>query len=120
MDTQKAKRLETAGWKIGDASDFLGLSPEEAELIAFKLALATRVRELRVSQGITQLQLAKAVGSSQSRIAKLEAADSSVSTDFMLKSYFKLGAKSRDIHSMVAKWKSRRKQTHGKPVERSR
>lgn len=120
MYTQKAKRLEAAGWKVGDVSDFLGLSPEEAELIEFKLALATRVRELRVSQNLTQLQLAKSIGSSQSRIAKLEAADSSVSTDFMLNSFFKLGAKSGDIRSVVAPRKTRRKKLPDKPLERTR
>jgi hypothetical protein len=56
METQKAKRLQAAGWKVGDATEFLGLSPEEAALIEFKLALATRVRELRVSRGLTQVQ----------------------------------------------------------------
>lgn len=102
MDKQKTKRLEAAGWKVGDATDFLGLSPEETELITFKLALANRVRELRLGRSWTQLQLAKAIGSSQSRIAKLEAAESSVSTDFMLKALFALGARSGDIHSVVA------------------
>ncbi len=102
MDTQKAKRLTAAGWKVGDASEFLGLTPVEIELIEFKLALAVRVRELRLRKGWTQLQLAKAIGSSQSRIAKLEAADSSVSTDLMLLSYFMLGANSRDIPGVMA------------------
>lgn len=108
MDTQKAKRLEAAGWKVGDASEFLGLSPEETALIEFKLALATRVRELRISKGLTQVQLAKAIGSSQSRIAKLEAADSTVSTDFMLKSFFKLGARIGDIKSVLSPKKANR------------
>lgn len=108
MDTQKAKRLEAAGWKVGDASEFLGLSPEEAALIEFKLALATRVKELRISRGLTQVQLAKAIGSSQSRIAKLEAADPTVSTDFMLKSFFQLGARIGDIKSVLTPKKANR------------
>ncbi|MFZ1730020.1 MAG: helix-turn-helix domain-containing protein [Bacteroidota bacterium] len=119
-DPQKAKRLEAAGWKVGDASDFLVLSPEEAELVAFKLALANRVRELRIGKSWTQLQLAKAIGSSQSRIAKLEAADPSVSTDFMLKAFFMLGSRSGDIKTVIAPAKARRKKLYRKSLERAR
>jgi DNA-binding XRE family transcriptional regulator len=111
MDAKKAKQLKEAGWQVGNASDFLDLSPEEAELVEFKLALAARVKELRLSQGLTQVQLAKAIGSSQSRIAKLEAADSSVSTDFMLRSFFKLGARNRDIRKLISPRRQRPKET---------
>lgn len=111
MNPKKAKRLEEAGWKVGDASDFLELSPEERELIEFKLALASRVKELRLGQGLTQVQFAKAIGSSQSRIAKLEAADASVSTDFMLRSFYKLGAKNRDIRKVFSRRKRRPEET---------
>jgi len=38
MDAKRKKKLEAAGWKVGDATDFLGLSSEEAEFIEFKLA----------------------------------------------------------------------------------
>jgi len=97
MNKQKIKRLEAAGWKVGDAADFLELSDEEVEFIEFKLALANKVKELRKKKGLTQVEVARAMGSSQSRIAKLEAADSSVSTDLMLKSLFMLGATRDDI-----------------------
>ncbi len=97
MDKQKAKQLKAAGWNVGDAADFLGLSPEESEFIEFKLDLARKVKALRQERGLTQVEMAKAIGSSQSRVAKLEAADASVSTDLMLKSLFALGAKRKDI-----------------------
>jgi len=97
MDKQKAKRLRAAGWSVGNASDFLELTPEESEFIEFKLALANKVKALRQEKGMTQVEMAKAIGSSQSRIAKLEAGDASVSTDLMLKSLFSLGAKRKDI-----------------------
>jgi len=87
------KNLKAAGWQVGDASEFLGLSPEETEYVEFKLALARKIKALRQQKGLTQIDVAKSIGSSQSRIAKLEAADSSVSTDLMLKSFFMLGAK---------------------------
>ena len=97
MEKQKARRLKAAGWSVGDASDFLGLTPEESEFIEFKLALAQKVKSLRQEKGLTQVEMAKAIGSSQSRVAKLEAGDASVSTDLMLRSLFLLGAKPKDI-----------------------
>ncbi|MFT4606167.1 MAG: ribosome-binding protein aMBF1 (putative translation factor) [Rhodothermales bacterium] len=97
MQKEKKKKLEASGWRVAGTSDFLGLSESEAEFIEFKLALARKVKERRLSQGLSQSGLAKAMGSSQSRIAKLEAADASVSADLMLKSYFLLGAKRRDV-----------------------
>ncbi|MDE2997140.1 MAG: helix-turn-helix domain-containing protein [Bacteroidota bacterium] len=97
MDQQKAKRLRSAGWKVGDTSDFLELSPEELEFIEFRLALAQQVKALRLAKGLTQMEMAKAIGSSQSRVAKLEAGDASVSTDLMLRTFFSLGAKRKDL-----------------------
>ncbi|MEQ9105339.1 MAG: helix-turn-helix transcriptional regulator [Rhodothermales bacterium] len=97
MDKEKAERLKAAGWTSGNASEFLGLTPEETEYIEFKAALARKVKDLRREKGLTQVEVAKALRSSQSRIAKIEAADSSVSTDLMLRSFFLLGAKLKDI-----------------------
>ena len=73
-----------------------------------KLALAAGLREERETQGLTQEELARRVGSSQSRVAKMEAADSSVSLDLMVRSLFKLGAKRSDVARLVRrKQKSR-------------
>ena len=33
MDKTKQKRLEAAGWRVGDAADFLGLTSEEAAFV---------------------------------------------------------------------------------------
>jgi DNA-binding XRE family transcriptional regulator len=111
MNKHKFKRLEAAGWKVGDAADFLQLSDEEVEFIEFKLALANKVKELRKKKGLTQVEVARAMGSSQSRIAKLEAADSSVSTDLMLKSFFLLGATRDDIPGLRTPNTRRHKKT---------
>jgi len=111
MNKHKFKRLEAAGWKVGDAADFLQLSDEEVEFIEFKLALANKVKELRKKKGLTQVEVARAMGSSQSRIAKLEAADSSVSTDLMLKSFFLLGATRDDIPGLRTPKTRRHKKT---------
>jgi ribosome-binding protein aMBF1 (putative translation factor) len=86
MKRIKKQRLERAGWVVGDSAQFLKLSEEENRFIELKLALATGVRELREQRGLTQTELAHRLGSSQSRVAKMEAADRSVSLDLMMRS----------------------------------
>ena len=92
MDKASRARLEAAGWKTGDARDFLGLSDEEAAFIDMKLALAADLRLRRVARHLNQTQVAKMIGSSQSRVAKMEAADPSVSLDLLVRTLLKLGA----------------------------
>lgn len=107
MDKKKKKALEAAGWTIGDARDFLDLSDEEAAYVEMKLALAAGVRERRRQHGMTQTQLAALVGSSQSRVAKLEAADASVSLDLIVRTLMSLGA----TRGEVARLMGRRRKT---------
>ena len=45
MDKRKAKRLQSAGWKVGSVKEFLGLSDEESAIIELKLELAGAVKE---------------------------------------------------------------------------
>ena len=111
MDAKRKKKLEARGWKVGDTADFLGLSPEEVEFVELKLALAQGLREERETQGLTQAELARRVGSSQSRVAKMEAADPSVSVDLMVRSLFKLGAQRRDVAKLVTRKRRRAKST---------
>jgi predicted XRE-type DNA-binding protein len=107
MDEQKRKRLAKAGWKVGDAADFLELTPEEAEFVELKLALAEELREQREKQGLTQEDVAREVGSSQSRVAKMEAADPTVSVDLLVRSLLKLGASRVDLGRVVARRRRR-------------
>jgi len=97
VKTEKRKRLESAGWRVGDARDFLGLSEDEALFVEIKLALARRLRELREKRNWTQADLAKRVGSSQSRVAKMEAADPTVSVDLLVRSLLAIGADRREL-----------------------
>ncbi len=39
MDSTKRQKLEAAGWKVGSATEFLQLSPEEEAIIETRLAL---------------------------------------------------------------------------------
>jgi len=103
MDRKTKKALEVEGWKTGDAKDFLELSDAEAEFIEMKLALAHDLRTRRVERHLNQTQVARIVGSSQSRVAKMEAADSSVSIDLLIRSLLKLGAERKDVAKAVAR-----------------
>src|SRR5258708_923225 len=108
MRKDQKQRLESAGWRIGDASVFLGLSREERQLIETKLALAEGLRKRREQAGLTQIDLARRLGSSQSRVAKMEAADPSVSLDLLLRSLFRLGASRAEVARVFARNQARR------------
>jgi hypothetical protein len=97
VKNSKRTRLEARGWRVGSAADFLGLTPEEAAFVDTKLALSQCLRKRRTAQNISQTVLAKRLHSSQSRVAKMEAADATVSIDLLLRGLFALGAKPRDV-----------------------
>lgn len=103
MDTKKRKRLEAAGWSVGDASGFLKLTPEEAALVEMRLALSRTLRERRSAAGLTQTALAKQLGSSQSRVAKLEAGDASVSLELLIRALLAVGASRREVANALAR-----------------
>jgi transcriptional regulator with XRE-family HTH domain len=86
---------------VGDATAFLGLTPEEQRFVELKWALARGVRQLREGQGLTQAALAKQLGSSQSRVAKIEAADKTVSLDLLMRSLLSIGATPSDIAKLL-------------------
>lgn len=107
MDKKKQKRLEKSGWKVGTAADFLELSPAEAQLVEMKVALSGRLRKVRERKHLTQTDLAERMGSSQSRVAKMEAGDPSVSLDLLVHGLLATGAKPREIaEALVAKKKA--------------
>ena len=102
MRDDKRRRLEAKGWKVGTAQDFLHLSPEEATYIDLKVRLATGLRERRRRRSLTQGDLAKRLQSSQSRIAKMEAGDPSVSLDLLIRSLLILGASRRELSRILS------------------
>jgi DNA-binding XRE family transcriptional regulator len=101
MRASKRRQLERHGWKVGDAAEFLGLSPEEAAYIDLRQKLARGLRARRVSRKLTQTDLARAVHSSQSRVAKMESGDPSVSLDLLVRSLLALGASERDLANLI-------------------
>lgn len=92
MNANKKKKLETAGWESTSVREFLHLDRADMEYIETKLALSRRLRELREKKHLTQTRLAAALETSQSRVAKMEKGDPTVSIDLLLQALFKLGA----------------------------
>jgi hypothetical protein len=96
-------RLESAGWRVGSAADFVGLSAAEAAFVELRLDLARYLREFRQTNAWTQSAVAERLGSSQSRVAKMEAADPSVSLDLLVSALLSLGASREDVGRVVSR-----------------
>ena len=102
MKNTKIKHLKKAGWRVGDVQEFLGLSDQEMLLIEIKRSLVRVIRETRETKKITQQTLAKMLDSSQSRVAKLEAASRDVSLDLIVKALLVLGIKPKDLGRFIS------------------
>jgi ribosome-binding protein aMBF1 (putative translation factor) len=102
MRKQKKTRLEAKGWKVGTVKEFLGLSNEESAYLELKIKLAAGLRQRRQQKGLSQLDLAGKLQSSQSRVAKMEAGDPSVSLDLLIRSLITLGASDRELSQIIA------------------
>jgi DNA-binding XRE family transcriptional regulator len=103
MNESKKKRLVDKGWKIGSVEEFLQLSADEAAYVELRLKLSDSLRLQRQKKNLTQVQFAKLVKSSQSRIAKMEAGDSSISLDLLIRSLLALGASNRDLANIIGR-----------------
>ena len=108
MDRKKKTKLESAGWRVGSAGEFLGLTPEEAAYVELKLSLSTELKERRTETGLSQVELARTLGSSQSRVAKMEASDPSVSVDLLVRGLLAIGASQKEIAAAITRRPSRR------------
>ncbi len=102
MDAAKRRRLRSAGWTVGSAEEFLGLSAAESAIVELRLRLSDTLRERRTRLRLSQAALAKQLGSSQSRVAKMEAADPSVSLDLLVRALFAAGTTRRELARAIA------------------
>ena len=102
MNSTKRKRLEAKGWRLGSAKEFLGLSEQESTYIELKLTLGENLKKRRLQKRLTQIELAKLLRSNQSRIAKMESGDPSVSIDLIVKSLLALGTTKQDIAGIIS------------------
>ncbi|MGM0506570.1 MAG: helix-turn-helix domain-containing protein [Bacteroidota bacterium] len=101
MKENKRRQLEKKGFQVGSTSEFLGLTPEEEAYINIRLDLSSLVKSQRTIKQWTQEQLAREIGSSQSRIAKLESGDAGVSLDLMIKALLQLGTTKKQIGQLL-------------------
>jgi predicted XRE-type DNA-binding protein len=102
-EARKAVRLGNAGWKTTTVQEFLGLSDEDMAVIEVKVALAKRLRVQRTRAGMSQVEVAKIVRSSQPRVAKMESADKTVSIDLLVKALVKTGVSVQEIGRSLEK-----------------
>ena len=102
MDTAKQQRLEAAGFRVGSVAEFLELTPEESELVEIKVALSQALKQRRSEERLSQTQIAEKIGSSQSRVAKMEAGDLHVSLDLMIKALVASGMTRRELAAVIA------------------
>ena len=102
MKQAKRKKLETKGWKVGSAADFLELTPEEETFIEMKMSLSRSLKEMRQRKRMSQVAFARLIKSSQSRVAKMETGSASVSIDLIIKSLLALGASQKDLAKAIS------------------
>ena len=102
MKATKRKKLERKGWKVSSVDEFLELSPEEAAYIELKLSLSNSLKKRRLKEKLSQVELARMVKSSQSRVAKMEAGDPTVSIDLLVKSLLALGASRKELAKVIS------------------
>lgn len=107
MRKAKHQVLEANGWRVGSVADFLELSPEEAAVVELKLRLSDALRARRTKLRLSQEAVAARLGSSQSRVAKMEAGDASVSLDLLLRALVGLGATPNDVARSIQSPKRR-------------
>lgn len=102
MNEGKRKKLEAKGWKVTSVAEFLELTPEENALIELRLALSNALKQKRLEAKMTQEEFAKRLRSSQSRLAKMEAGDPSVSFDLLIRNLFATGIDKQKLGEIIA------------------
>ena len=102
MDNEKRAKLEAKGWKVGTVTEFLELSPEQSAIIELRLALSKALKQKRLDSKMTQEKFAKQLRSSQSRLAKMEAGDKSVSLDLLISNLLAVGVDRKGLAEIIA------------------
>ncbi len=102
MNQSKKQKLEAAGWRVGSVSDFLKLTPEESAIVELRLTLSKAIKSRRLKRKMTQAEFAASLGTSQSRVNKMEAGDASVSFDLFIKSLVVSGVTVSELSKILA------------------
>lgn len=93
MDAAKRKAVEAAGWKVGDAADFLQMSDEERQLLDARVSIALAIRRQRELLDLSQKELGARLKTSQPRVARIERAASDVSLDQLVRAFTAAGGR---------------------------
>ena len=89
------------GWVEGSIQDFLDLSEADVEYIETRRVLSRLLKERRGKLRLSQVQVAARLRTSQSRVAKMEKADPTVSVDLLLQSLFRLGLTRKQLAEAI-------------------
>lgn len=101
MDAKQRRRLEADGWRFGSYADFLNLTDAEVVLVELRASLAAALKTRRARLGVTQVELAKRLRSSQSRVAKMEAGNPAVSFELLMRALLVLGVSRRELAGAI-------------------
>jgi hypothetical protein len=93
MNAARRKALEAAGWKVGDAAEFLEMSAEERQLLDARVSIALAIRRQREALDLTQKELGVRLKTTQPRVAKIERAASDVSLDQLVRAFTAAGGR---------------------------
>ena len=93
MQSTKRKVLEAAGWKFGDAADFLAMTDDECQMLDLRVEAALAVKRQRKAMRLSQQQLAARLKTSQPRIVKIEHAAPDVTLDQILRAFKAAGGR---------------------------
>jgi len=88
-------------WKEGTVQEFLNLSDADMAVVETRVALTRALRRQRKMSRLTQTDMARAMRTSQSRVARIEAGDPSVSLDLVFKALYTAGLTLHDIGGVL-------------------
>jgi DNA-binding XRE family transcriptional regulator len=102
MKKAELDRLREIGWEVTTVQDLLGLSDAENKIVEMKLALSLKLKKQRRKRHISQRDLARLIGSSQPRVAQIEAGGPNVSMDLLLKALLVSGVSQKEVAKVIA------------------
>jgi ribosome-binding protein aMBF1 (putative translation factor) len=94
------KKLKN-GWVEGSVKEFLDLSEADLEYVELRRSLSRLLKNKRLKLRLTQVEVAARLKTSQSRVAKMEKADTTVSSDLLIQSLFRLGLKRKELAGAI-------------------
>ncbi len=85
------KRSKKPTWVETDVEELLQLSAEDLVIVEFRAALAVALQRARKRRKLTQQEAAERIGTSQAQVSKMEAGQSSITLDRIIRALAALG-----------------------------